>query len=113
MLTRTKSIHFGWALLLALASPAALAGDTPVCPSPAPPACEEARSALSAAENAVQAAAAKLSLWTTAVDALKQARAAFLGRDYAAATRAARIATEQAQLGIAQTRYPVFDMPKL
>jgi hypothetical protein len=104
---------YGLALLLVLASRAALAGDTPACPNSAPPACEEARSALSAAESAVQAAAAKLSLWTTAVDALKQARAAFLGRDYAAATRAARTAAEQAQLGIAQTRYPTFDMPKL
>jgi hypothetical protein len=113
MLTNTRSIHYGLALLLALASKAALAGDTPVCPNPAPPACEEARSALGAAESAVEAAAAKLSLWTTAADALKQARAAFLGGDYAAAMRAARTATEQAQLGVAQTRYPTFDMPKL
>jgi hypothetical protein len=100
-------------LLLVLAFRAALAGDTLACPNPAPPACEEARIALSTAESAVQAAAAKLSLWTTAVDALKQARAAFLGGEYAAATRAARVAAEQAQLGIAQTRYPTFDMPKL
>ena len=106
-------MQYGLVLLLALVSRAALAGDTAVCPNPAPPACEDARSALSAAESAVQGAAAKLSLWTTAVDALKRARAAFRGRDYAAATRAARTAAEQAQLGIAQTRYPPFDMPKL
>jgi hypothetical protein len=113
MFTGTRLIHYGLVLLLVLASRVALAGDTPVCPNPAPPACEEARTALSAAESAVRAAASKLSLWTTATDALKQARAAFFGRDYAAATRAARVAIEQAQLGIAQTRYPTFDMPKL
>ena len=113
MLTRAKLIPAALALLLAVGSWTALAGDTPVCPNPAPPACEDARSALSAAESAVRTAAAKRSLWTTAADALKQAHAAFLGGDYAAAAHAARVATEQAQLGSAQTRYPRFDMPKL
>jgi hypothetical protein len=100
-------------MAVTLPSWAAPAGDMPLCPNQAPPACLEARNVLSAAETAVQAAAAKRSLWTTAIDALKQARAAFVGGDYAAAARAGRVATEQAQLGIAQTRYPTFDMPKL
>ena len=113
MLTAPRLIRCGVTLLSVLVSGAALAGDTLACPNPAPSTCEDAQSALSAAESAVQAAAAKLSLWTTAEDALRQARAAFRAGDYASATRAARMATEQAQLGIAQTRYPKFDMPKL
>jgi hypothetical protein len=79
----------------------------------APPAAhgsgaERARAEVKAAEQAVQAARERRALWTTAQDALAQAQAALDRGDYAAAVRAARIAAEQAQLGIAQTAAPRF-----
>jgi HEPN domain-containing protein len=61
----------------------------------------------------VQAAADQRALWTTADDALKRARAAFLDGDYPDAIRAAQTAAEEARLGIAQTHYPMFQLPKL
>jgi hypothetical protein len=47
-------------------------------------------------------------LWTTAQEALEQARAAVASGDYAGAVRSAQLAIEQAQLGMAQSRYPRF-----
>jgi hypothetical protein len=100
-------------LLAAPWTPAALAGDVQSCPERAPPACQAARSALVEAEAAVRAAAAKRALWTTAEEALEVARSAFDRREYTDAEIAARRAVEQAQLGIAQTEYPAFRLPKL
>lgn len=69
---------------------------------------ELARLEVERAEQAVQAAAEKQALWTTARDALDGARAALRAGDYAEAVRAARFAAEQAQLGIGQIDYPRF-----
>ena len=91
----------------------ALAGDGPSCPQPAPPACERARDALAEAETAVKAAAAKRALWTTAEDAIHEARTAFAAGEYERAARAAGVAAVQAQLGIEQTRYPMLQLPRL
>jgi hypothetical protein len=90
-----------------------LADDRLNCPNRAPPVCEEAKVALGIAQTAVQAAAANRALWTTAEDAMKLARAAFVRGDYPEAIHAAQTAAEQAQLGIAQTQYPMFQLPKL
>jgi hypothetical protein len=110
-----RLIAFGFAGLggFVLSAHLALADDTPSCPDTSPPACEEVRIALSSAHAAVLAAADQRALWTTADDALRRARAAFLDGDYPGAIRAARTAAEQAQLGIAQTHYPMFQLPKL
>lgn len=91
----------------------ALADDVLSCPDTGLPACEEARVAVRTAQTAVQAAADQRALWTTAEDALRRAQRAFLDGDYPGAIRAAQNAAEQAQLGIAQTHYPVFQLPKL
>jgi hypothetical protein len=61
----------------------------------------------------VQAAAAKHALWTTAEEAMRLAQAAFLRGESPEAIHAAQTAAEQAQLGIAQTQYPMFQLPKL
>ena len=92
---------------------AALASDGANCPSDAPTACEPARKALAEAEAALQAAAAKRALWTTAEEAIREARAAFAAREYERAARAADAAAEQARLSIEQTRYPMFQLPRL
>jgi len=78
------------------------------CPESSLEQCKTAERALQEAELAVRAAASKKALWTTADDALKQAKAAFTRADYAAAAAAAAEATEQARLGIAQSTYPPF-----
>ncbi len=83
------------------------------CPNPAPRLCEEARIVLGTARTAVQAAATNHALWTTAEDAMRLAQAAFLRGEYPEAIQAAQRAAEQAQLGIAQTQYPMFQLPKL
>jgi hypothetical protein len=82
-----------------------------VCTKDAPPACEIARSSLIEAQSAVRVATAREALWTTAAEALQEARSAFLQRDYGVAQRAAGTAVEQARLGIAQTAYPPFQFP--
>lgn len=61
------------------------------------------------AEKAVQEAARQRALWTTAREALEQARAALARGDYSAAAKAARFAQEQARLGIAQRGYRHFE----
>ena len=58
--------------------------------------------------DAVEAAAQKRALWTTAQDALKHAEEALARQDYAAAERLAQFAAEQARLGIEQLGYPHF-----
>lgn len=66
---------------------------------------EDGRNAVAAAEKAVAAARAENALWTSAEDALRQARRALEGGDAAAAIRHANFASEQAALGIAQKQY--------
>jgi len=98
--------------LAALASAAVAFGDeTTACPQPVAPACESARLALAEAQSEVRAAADHRALWTTAVSALKTAQNAFERGDYAAATRAAHAAVDQARRGTAQTQYPLFPAP--
>jgi len=79
----------------------------PKAEAPKPQLTDEAKQALAQAEADVKAAQAKKALWTTAQDALKQARAAAEKYDSAAVVKHARTASEQAQLGIAQSQYPV------
>lgn len=67
---------------------------------------QQARAAVAQAEAAVQAAAERRALWTTAQDALRSAQEALARRDYAAAQQFARFAAEQARLGIQQLDYP-------
>jgi hypothetical protein len=69
----------------------------------------QAAAAVAAAREAVEAAAHKRTLWTTAQDALKHAEDAFARQDYAASERLARLAAEQARLGIEQLGYPHFE----
>ena len=71
-------------------------------------AMRHAREAVAEAQSAVQSAAGKRALWTTAVDALDEAQAALTRNDAVAAEEHARYAAEQAQLGIAQLGYPHF-----
>ena len=75
-------------------------------------ATEQARAiaAVAAARSAVEAAAQKRALWTTAQEALKQAEEALARHDYATAERFARLAAEQARLGIGQLEYPHFQL---
>jgi len=89
----------------------AFGGERLACPEPVAPACESARLDLAKAQSGVRAAADRKALWTTAVSALKTAKDAFERGDYAAATRAANTAVDQARLGIAQTQYPLFPPP--
>jgi len=96
---------------MALALASAPSDDGLVCAKDAPPACESARSRLAEAQSVVQAAAARGALWTTALEALQEARGAFVERDYGGAQRAAQTAAELARLGIAQTAYPLFQFP--
>jgi len=103
----------GFGMVFVLSPRLLLADEQLNCPNPAPPSCEEARIALGTARTAVQAAAAKDALWTTAEDAMRLAQTAFLRGEYPEAIHAARTAAEQAQLGIAQTQYPMFQLPKL
>jgi flagellar biosynthesis regulator FlaF len=69
---------------------------------------QQARAAVAAAKEAVEAAAQKRALWTSAQDALKHAEQALAQRDYAGAERLAKFAAEQAKLGIEQLGYPHF-----
>ena len=101
-----------FSLVAALSAPATASGDIRACPEQAPPACTSASGALAEAEAAVRAAAAKHALWTTAEEALEAARSACANGEYADAANAARRAAEQARLGIAQTQYPTFPLPK-
>lgn len=94
-----KGMDVAFLVLACLAQGAAGAGQ---------PEARQAQEALRRAEQAVQQAWEQRSLWTTAQEALEQARAAAARGDYAEAVRSARFATEQAELGLAQSRYPRF-----
>jgi hypothetical protein len=97
MLGKGTIVAFASAALLAAANAPA-----------AGPSADQARSEVRRAQQAVQAAAEKQALWTTAQEALAEAKAALERGDYAAAVRAGRVATEQAQLGLEQLDYPRF-----
>ena len=97
MLDKGIIVAFASAVLLAAANAHA-----------AGPTAEQARSEVLRAQQAVQAAAQKRALWTTAQEALAEAQAALERGDYAAAVHAGRVAAEQAQLGIEQLDYPRF-----
>jgi len=73
---------------------------------------EEAKQALAKAEADIKEAQAKKALWTTAQDALKQAKAAAEANDSAAVIKHAKEASEFARLGIAQTQYPMTTISK-
>jgi hypothetical protein len=68
---------------------------------------DEVGAAIAAAERAVQEAAARHALWTSAEEALRRARAAQEAGDAQAARRWAGTASEQARLGLAQKHYPL------
>lgn len=74
--------------------------------APKPQLSDEAKKALAEAEADVKAAQEKDALWTTARDALKQAKEAAKKMDSAEVIKNAKIASEHAKLGIAQTQYP-------
>lgn len=63
--------------------------------------------ALANAQADVKAAAAKDALWTTAQAALKSAEEAAKKGDSAGVLKFSEIASDQANLGLAQTRYPL------
>lgn len=91
----------GWSCSSVSASPSGTGG-----------ARAQAVSAVQEAERAVDAAAARRTLWTTARDALREAQAALEHGEFGAAETLAHYATEQAQLGIKQLDYRHFSVPK-
>lgn len=100
----------GWIGLIMLA--AALAGceTAPVTPAPSEPKAAfsgDPKAALAQAEADVQEAKSKNALWTTATAALKAAQAAAAKGEWDAVMKNAKVASEQARLGIAQSKYPV------
>ncbi len=72
-----------------------------------PPLSGEAVEALAGAENAVNQAQQRKVLWTTAQNALNDAKAAAKKGDSAAVRSQSAIAVEQAFLGMAQQGYPM------
>jgi hypothetical protein len=80
-------------------------GGAQCAPDPDP---VEAQNALREAEAAVQLARRHRALWTTAEQALTQAREALSRHEYGAALEAARRATTQARLGLEQAHYVDF-----
>jgi exo-beta-1,3-glucanase (GH17 family) len=71
-------------------------------------AAQQARATVVEARDAVESAARKGALWTTAQDALKRAEEALAQKDYVTAERLAQFAVQQARLGIEQLGYPHF-----
>ena len=68
---------------------------------------DDAKQALAKAKADVKEAQAKDALWNTAKGALKDAEAAAAKGDSATVIKEAKIASEQAQLGIKQLSYPL------
>lgn len=95
-------------LVACLAAGLVLAGEAVGTNQADPAQAQQARAAVAAARDAVESAAHKGALWTTAQDALKRAEQALAQQDYAAAQRFAQFAAEQAKLGIEQLGYPHF-----
>ncbi|MEW5944068.1 MAG: hypothetical protein AB1710_09510 [Pseudomonadota bacterium] len=85
--------------LLYLACAGAMAGEVVLS--------DEASQALAKAEADVKEARAQKALWTTAADALKNAREAAEEGDSAAVIKFSATASEHARLGIGQTKYPL------
>lgn len=73
---------------------------------------EDAKQALAKAEADIKSAQEKKALWIPAQNALKNAKAAAEKNDSAAVIKHAKEASELAQLGIAQTQYPVTTISK-
>jgi hypothetical protein len=73
--------------------------------------CDSAKLALDQADAAIAAAKEMRALWTTALEAQQTAKELFGRGDYVGAQRAAGVAAEQAQLGMAQKRYPILPVP--
>lgn len=99
-------------LLIALAGASALflAGcqSAPVKSEPARAAIsDDAAKALAQAEADVKQAKAKDALWTTAAEALKEAQEAAKKGDSATVIKEAKMASDQAKLGIGQLSYPI------
>jgi flagellar biosynthesis regulator FlaF len=69
---------------------------------------QQAGAAVAEARLAIEAAAQKRALWTSAQEALKRAEDALFQHDYAAAVWFAQFAAEQARLGVEQLGYPDF-----
>ena len=67
----------------------------------------DARAAIAEAERIVAAARLQNALWTTAEEALINARRALDSGDETLAAERARFAADQAALGIAQKQYPL------
>ena len=72
------------------------------------PSAKVAQAAIARAERAVKRAETQRMVWTTSEEALRAARRALANGELAAAVAQARIAEEQAELAIAQNRYPPF-----
>lgn len=101
-----------WIGVVALALAAGLAGceTAPVAPGAAEPKAafpSDPKAALAQAEADVKEAKSKNALWTTASAALKAAQAAAAKGDWDAVLKNARVASDQARLGIEQTRFPL------
>lgn len=78
----------------------------PAAPDPQLALAEEARALLAQAETDVQRARARRALWQKAWEDLVAARNATTARQYAAAIRLAKRASEAAVLGLEQLAYP-------
>lgn len=102
---------FAVSFLVAFPPRLGLANELAHCPEPVSEPCARAQLALGTAQAAIDAATQQRTLWTTAVEAMQEARQAFGKGDYAAALLAAEAAARQAQLGIEQSRLPRFPMP--
>ncbi|HYP69017.1 MAG TPA: hypothetical protein VEP67_12315 [Thiobacillaceae bacterium] len=110
------------ASVLALTGCAAQSASTSSAPSAAPvqaqastqPAISaEAQSALGKAEIAVKEAQAKYALWTTAENAIKAAEEAAKAGNSEGVIKNAKIAEEQAHLGLAQAKVPPLELKNL
>ncbi|MBU0593444.1 MAG: hypothetical protein ABIG70_05350 [Pseudomonadota bacterium] len=73
---------------------------------------DAAKQALAQAEADIKAAKEKDALWTTAADALKQAKEAAKKNDSAEVIKNAKEASDHAKLGIEQKKYPLTTISK-
>lgn len=99
-------------LLIALAGAGLLfasAGQTAAVASEGanPALTEEASKALAQAEADIKLGKEKKNLWTTAVKALDQAKAAAAKGDSAMVVKESKMASDLAILGVEQTKYPL------
>jgi len=99
---------FSRGMIVAFSACAVLAWRGTLAAGESAPERDAARVEVAAAERAVEEASRQRALWTTARDAMQDARAALKKGDFGTAIRLARFAKEQAELGISQLRYPRF-----